>query len=107
MNPEIPKMIYVDPESRKRIVLKYPSLGDIISEDKIDETVFDVDYSLEYPFVDEEGILHLDANSFNFVIAAMMEFFRSYKVGVNLTQSLEGLIKLLSGEMYDADQRYH
>lgn len=101
MNLEIPRMIQVNPRLAEVTEENYPKLRNLFSTEFIThETVFIVDNDYVKPYVDRNtGILYLNSDYLAFTMEAMAEFFRTYEMGVELTIALQGLIKLLSGEL--------
>jgi hypothetical protein len=85
----------------------FPDLKTLFSGAHLqEETVFYVD-DVESPFVDEQGIIHVNLNFFRYMVSAMNEFFRTYKQGMELKLAFSGLINLLSGELYGSSHERH
>lgn len=100
MNNPLPRLIRVHPILRPKMEELYPELKPFFSDQFLkDETVFSVNGSKK-PFVDEDGVIHVDMTFFRFMVSAMNEFFRSYQQGVELKFAFTGLMDLLSGGMY-------
>jgi hypothetical protein len=95
-NMVVPKLIYVEPEYQQDMKATHPQLVDYISGCySSSDTVFSI-CTTDRPFVDTNGIFHLDILTFARMRWLLMDFFYIYKSTGEITKPLEQLINFLS-----------
>jgi len=93
----MPSIIYLKGESKDRILLKYPDLKSIVSDDITKSTVIMVDNSVQKSFVmadndDKKGIFCVNEVSFEYMLVHLREMVSKLKHGVSLKIAMTELI---------------
>ena len=94
------KILYFDPDYLcvEKVLKENPHLKGFTSKEFIEgETTFVIS-DVPQANVSKEGIMYLGFEDLKFVLSALFDFFVSNDKGAPMNMSLEGLIRILSGD---------
>ena len=103
------KILYFDPDCFcvEKVLKENPHFRGFTSEKFIKgETTFVVS-NVHQASVSEEGIMYLRFEDLKFVLSALFDFFVSNDKGIPMDMSLDGLIRILSGDYNARSSNVH
>jgi len=103
------KILYFDPQYHcvESVLKVNPDLRGFTSEQYLEEETVFVISKVENPYVNKKGIMHINWEDLSLILSAMFDFFVCTDKGVPLHQSLEDLIKILSGDCHGRKNYIH